>query len=63
MTQALLTVCEVADHLRVTTDTVYRLIRHDNLPAIKVGRQWRFVPANVEDWMQNRSQENRAKQQ
>lgn len=56
MTQALLTVAEVAENLRVNTDTVYRLIRHDNLPAIKVGRQWRFVTVDIDRWMRDRAQ-------
>ncbi len=56
MSRTLLTVPDVANHLRVNTDTVYRLIRTDDLPAIKVGRQWRFVESDIERWMQDRTQ-------
>lgn len=41
----LLTVAEVADHLRVSEMTVYRLISSRHLGATKVGRCWR-VPAD-----------------
>jgi excisionase family DNA binding protein len=37
----LLTVAEVADMLRVSTMTVYRLIRTGELPAVRVGRNYR----------------------
>lgn len=40
----MLTVAEVADHLRVSEMTVYRLISSRELGATKIGRSWR-VPA------------------
>ncbi|HUG83956.1 MAG TPA: helix-turn-helix domain-containing protein [Euzebya sp.] len=40
----LLTVSEVADYLRVSEMTVYRLITSRDLGATKIGRSWR-VPA------------------
>ena len=33
---------EVADLLRVSSQTVYNLARAGKLPAVKVGREWRF---------------------
>ncbi|CAN5205331.1 hypothetical protein BH23ACT9_BH23ACT9_01120 [soil metagenome] len=41
----LLTVSEVADYLRVSEMTVYRLISSRDLGATKIGRSWR-VPAD-----------------
>jgi excisionase family DNA binding protein len=38
----LLTVREVADSMRVSTMTVYRLIRSGVLPAIRVGKHFRI---------------------
>ncbi len=38
----LLTVREVADSMRVSTMTVYRLIRSGALPAIRVGKHFRI---------------------
>jgi excisionase family DNA binding protein len=46
MTQRLLTAGEVAEQLRVSTMTVYRLIRRGELPAVRVGRNYRV---RVED--------------
>ena len=46
MARQLLTAAEVAEQLRVSTMTIYRLIRSGELPAVRVGRNYR-VP--VED--------------
>lgn len=36
------TVAEVADHIRVSNMTVYRLIKSGELPAIRVGKNYRI---------------------
>jgi excisionase family DNA binding protein len=36
------TVAEVADHMRVSNMTVYRLIKSGSLPAIRVGKNYRI---------------------
>ena len=38
----LLTVAEVADHMRVSNMTVYRLIKSGTLPALRVGKNYRI---------------------
>ena len=42
-----LTPNEVASILGVSVETVRRLARSGQLPAKRVGRQWRFIPADV----------------
>ena len=42
MTQEYWTVPEVAARLRVSTDTIKRLLRSEQLQGEKVGRQWRI---------------------
>jgi len=51
----LLTLQEVADYLRVTEKTIYRLLERCDIPASKVGHQWRFNRASVDDWLQRSS--------
>lgn len=41
MSDHLLTAAEVAEQLRVSTMTVYRLIRRGDLAAVRVGRNYR----------------------
>lgn len=51
MSSELLTVNEIKHWLHLNRVTIYRLIRENNLPAAKVGGQWRFQRAAVEDWL------------
>lgn len=43
-----LNVEEVADLLRVSTQTIYNMIRDGRLPAKKVGREWRFSRKQIQ---------------
>ena len=47
----LMTVEEVAQYLRVTEKTVYRLLKRGRIPATKVGRQWRFDKTSIDEWL------------
>jgi excisionase family DNA binding protein len=49
--EQLLTVQEVAKYLNVDKFTVYRLLAQKQLPAFKVGGQWRFRPKMIEAWL------------
>lgn len=51
----LMTLQEIADYLRVTEKTIYRLLTRGSIPATKVGRQWRFDKASIDDWLQQSS--------
>ena len=42
---------DVAGHLGVAKDTVYRWIERRSLPAHKVGRLWKFKLVEVDDWV------------
>ena len=46
---------EVADYLRVTKKTIYRLLARGDIPATKVGTQWRFDKSSIDDWLQRNS--------
>ena len=47
----LLTVREVADEMRVSTMTVYRLIRGDAFPAIRVGKHFRIRTSDLGEYL------------
>jgi len=42
---------EIAEHLKVSTDTIHRWIRAKRIPVQKVGRQWRFRVSQVDEWV------------
>ncbi len=48
----LLTVNEVAESLRVSTMTVYRMLKSGQLPATRVGRSYRFRLSDVERYLE-----------
>ena len=51
MTADLLSTREVQDFLQVDRTTIYRLVEGGQLPAIRVGKQWRFSRADLERWL------------
>ena len=51
----LMTVDEVAQYLRVTKKTIYRLLKQGKIPATKVSQQWRFKRASIDEWLQQKS--------
>lgn len=48
MTQRLLSARQVRDILEVDASTIYRMAGDGRLPAVKVGRQWRFPADQIE---------------
>jgi excisionase family DNA binding protein len=51
MPEQLLTLEQVAKYLNVDRFTVYRLLAQKELPAFKVGSQWRFKREMIEAWL------------
>ena len=49
-----LTVQEVADLMRVSSMTVYRLIKAGDLPAVRVGRSFRVREEDVDRYLGSR---------
>jgi excisionase family DNA binding protein len=46
-----MTVEEIAEYLRVSRSTVYRLLRDGEIPASKVGGYWRFRRHVIDMWL------------
>ena len=49
-----LTLRELAEYLRVHPSTIYRLLKTRQLPAFKIGADWRFNVEEIERWRQER---------
>jgi excisionase family DNA binding protein len=58
----ILTIPDVAALLKIAEKTVYGLAQRGELPAFKVGGQWRFSRAAMKQWIQSRSQRGRGSQ-
>jgi excisionase family DNA binding protein len=52
--EAFLTTEEVLEYLQVNLRTVYRLIKSKSIPAVRVGRQWRFKKQDIDAWLEGR---------
>ena len=50
--EAFLTTDEVVEYLQVNLRTVYRLIKAGKIPAVRVGRQWRFRKTDIDAWLE-----------
>jgi excisionase family DNA binding protein len=50
--QSFLTTEEVLVYLNITPRTIYRLIRNGELPAVRIGRQWRFRRTDLDAWIE-----------
>ena len=44
-------VCQIAEHLGVKRDSIYRWIDRKDLPAHRVGRLWKFKVSEVDGWV------------
>jgi excisionase family DNA binding protein len=53
MDESFLTTEEVLDYLQVNLRTVYRLIKAGKIPAVRVGRQWRFRKRDIDAWLES----------
>ncbi len=51
----LLTIKEVAHLLRLTPQTLYKMLKQGDIPAVKIGSQWRFDAEQVRTWLLSRS--------
>jgi len=49
--EVFLTTEEVLEYLQVNLRTVYRLIKAGRIPAVRVGRQWRFRKRDIDAWL------------
>ncbi len=53
--ERLMTLQEMADYLRVTKQTIYRLLKRGSIPSTKIGHLWRFDKNLVDLWLHQKS--------
>lgn len=47
----ILTIRQLAEYLMVSEKTVYRMLDRNELPAVRVGGQWRFRKHDIDSWL------------
>lgn len=50
MADEYMTLREVAELLKLSEKTVYRLAQRKEIPAFKVGGSWRFMRSDIDNW-------------
>jgi excisionase family DNA binding protein len=51
----MLTAAEVASYLRLHVMTIYRMAQGGELPALRIGWQWRFQRDQIDRWLREHS--------
>nr|WP_282213714.1 helix-turn-helix domain-containing protein [Methylococcus capsulatus] len=54
----ILTIKQVADYLKVTERTIYRLAAAKKIPAFKVGGTWRFSRQEIDQWIKRQTNDD-----
>ena len=49
----LLTLAEAASILKISKRTLHRMIQHRQIPAFKVGGQWRILESRFQEWVED----------
>jgi nitrogen PTS system EIIA component len=47
----ILTIEDVASYLRLTPQTIYRWAQEKRIPAVKLGKEWRFRRSIIDAWL------------
>lgn len=52
--ETLLTIQQVADMFGVPLSTMYKLVREKKVPALKIGKHWRFRPEHIDAYLEGK---------
>ncbi len=58
MKDEVMTIPEVAEYLKVTRQTIHKLINYGNLKTFKIGRSTRILRSEIERFIQEQMKEN-----
>ena len=50
MTDEIMTINDIANYLKITEKTAYRLVSEGKIPGFKVGGSWRFNRTEIQTW-------------
>jgi len=48
----LMTLEEVAEYLRLSVHTIYKMAQKGKIPALKAGKKWRFRKEDIDRWLE-----------
>lgn len=59
--EKLLTIEELAEYLKISKHTLYKMVEKGKLPALKIANQWGFKKRKIEEWLEERGNEYRGR--
>lgn len=59
MNTDIMTIRDVAEYLKLTEKTAYRLTAEGKIPGFKVGGAWRFRKSDLDGWIEARKAETK----
>lgn len=54
----IMTIEALAEYLKISQSTLYKLVRDGKLPGQKVGKRWRFHREAIDEWLKQHPQHN-----
>jgi excisionase family DNA binding protein len=51
MNGEVLTLVELAQYLKLSKSTTYKLVQEGKIPGQKLGKHWRFLKSNVDEFL------------
>ena len=51
MTEPWFSVQQIAKHLSLSKETIYRLIERQEIPCCRIGKKWMFKASMVDEWV------------
>jgi len=49
--EQVMTLEELATYLKVPKSTLYKAVQEGRIPGQKIGKQWRFAKAAIDQWL------------
>ncbi len=47
----IMTLEEVARYLRLSNQTIYKMVQGGEIPGVKIGKEWRFRRSVLDEWL------------
>lgn len=52
----ILTLEELAEYLKISKPTLYKMVENGKIPALKLANQWRFKKEDIDKWLEQHRQ-------
>lgn len=55
----IMTIKQVAEYLKVSPRTIYKLVKEGTIPTFKIMNMWRFEQSQIDQWIRDKSENNK----